>query len=214
MADSPPTSTPELAASTAEETAVQDSSVSTETVVRGTGLSVEQGIKEKECTNIQSADESRVTLEATDVKLVKDKVASGSGTAVDAYEEITKSEVTSLDDWEDVHQSCLSEIPPIDPNILNELEIRASDIAENLDHMLRTLGNSLKAMSQVSTDCLSAYNNCVDHVSEAVDVNIKSMYTLIARCEELNASLKPVQNLAEQVKEIKRTLDVFEAVCK
>jgi len=54
----------------------------------------------------------------------------------------------------------------------------------------------------------------VDHVSETVDENIKSMYTLIARCEELNASLKPVQNMAEQVKEIKKTLDAFEAICK
>lgn len=133
---------------------------------------------------------------------------------MDTYEEITRSEVTSLDDWENVHKSCLSEIPPVDPAILADLELRANDIAGNLDHMLGTLANSLKAMSQVSTECLGTYSSCVDHVSETVDVNIKSMYTLIARCEELNASLKPVENLAEQVKEIKKTLDVFEAICK
>lgn len=215
MADPPSTltSATELATSTVEDTAIKDSPLRAENVVQGTELSMEPGVKEKEyTTKIGSADESTVALETSDVKLVKDKVSAG--TAVDAYEEITKSEVTSLDDWEDVHRSCLSEIPPIDPEILNDLEIRASDVAGNLDHMLKALANSLKAMSQVSIDCLSAYDTCVDHVSEAVDVNIKSMYTLIARCEELNASLKPVQNLAEQVKEIKRTLDVFEAVCK
>ena len=133
---------------------------------------------------------------------------------VDTYDEITKSEVASLDDWENVHKSCLSGIPPVDPEILKDLELRANDIAGNLDHMLGALANSLKAMSHVSTECLGAYSACVDHVSETVDVNIKSMYTLIARCEELNASVKPVQHLAEQVKEIKRTLDIFEAVCK
>ena len=157
-------------------------------------------------------DESNTTGEAAAINVEKDKLVTG--TVVDTYEEITKSEVTSLDDWENVHKSCLSEVPPIDPEILNDLEIRANDIAGNLDHMIGTLANSLKAMSQVSTECLGAYSACVDHVSETVDVNIKSMYTLIARCEELNASLRPVQNLAEQVKEIKKTLDVFEAVCK
>ena len=42
-----------------------------------------------------------------------------------------------------------------------------------------------------------------------MDGNIKSMYTFIARCEELNASLKPVQSMAEHVKEIKKTLDIL-----
>ena len=137
-----------------------------------------------------------------------------SRSEVETYDEITKSEVTSLDDWENVQESCLSEIPPVDPEVLGDLELRANDIAGNLDHMLITLANSLKAMSHVSSECLGVYSSCVDHVSETVDVNIKSMYTLIARCEELNASLKPVQNMAEQVKEIKKTLDIFEAICK
>ena len=137
-----------------------------------------------------------------------------SRSEVETYDEITKSEVTSLDDWENVQESCLSEIPPVDPEVLRDLELRANDIAGNLDHMLITLANSLKAMSHVSSECLGVYSSCVDHVGETVDVNIKSMYTLIARCEELNASLKPVQNMAEQVKEIKKTLDIFEAICK
>lgn len=132
----------------------------------------------------------------------------------ETYDEITKSEVTSLDDWEDVQQSCLFETPPVDPEALRELELRANDIAGNLDRLLTSLGNSLKAMSHVSTECLSAYSACVDHMSETVDVNIKAMYTLIARCEELNASLKPVQNMAEQIKDIKKTLEIFEALCK
>lgn len=133
---------------------------------------------------------------------------------MDTYEEINKSEVASLDDWENVHKSCLSEIPPVDPEVLRDLELKAGDIARNLDHMLTALAHTLKAMSQVSMECLGVYNSCVDRVSETVDENIKSMYTLIARCEELNASLKPVQNMAEQVKEIKKTLDAFEAICK
>lgn len=184
--------------------------------ISGMGLFVEPGEGDQHVSSlardVPSPEESNTILGTPGAKLERHRLSSGA--VIDTYEEITKSEVASLDDWENVQKSCLSEIPPVDPEVLHDLELRASDIAGNLDHMLATLANSLKAMSQVSTECLGAYSSCVDHVSETVDVNIKSMYTLIARCEELNASLKPLQNLAEQVKEIKRTLDIFEAICK
>ena len=180
------------------------------------GLSVERGEGDKHVSSLTSDDpspeESNTVLRPPDARLERQRLSSGA--VMDTYEEITKSEIAALDDWENVQKSCLSEIPPVDPEILHDLELRANGIGRNLDHMLATLANSLKAMSQVSTECLGAYGSCVDHVSETVDGNIKSMYTLIARCEELNASLKPLQNLAEQVKEIKRTLDIFEAICK
>lgn len=160
-------------------------------------------------------EDSQTTSPATEVSMgTKAERTLSAQAEMDTYEEINKSEVASLDDWENVHKSCLSEIPPVDPEVLRDLEVKAGDIARNLDHMLTALAHTLKAMSQVSMECLGVYNSCVDHVSETVDENIKSMYTLIARCEELNASLKPVQNMAEQVKEIKKTLDAFEAICK
>jgi len=184
--------------------------------ISGSGLSIEQEEGDKRVSSLAREgilpEKSNTTVRTHDAGLERPRLSSGA--VMDTYEEITKSEVASLDDWENVHKSCLSEIPPVDPEVLHDLELRANGIAGNLDHMLATLGNSLKAMSQVSSECLGAYGSCVDHVSEAVDENIKSMYTLIARCEELNASLKPLQNLAEQVKEIKRTLDIFEAICK
>ena len=180
------------------------------------GLSVDQWEGDKLVSSLASEEtspeESNAVLTPHDARLERQRLSSGA--VMDTYEEITKSEVASLDEWENVQKSCLSEIPPVDPEVLHDLELRAYGIAGNLDHMLATLANSLKAMSQVSVECLGAYSSCVDHVSETVDENIKSMYTLIARCEELNASLKPLQNLAEQVKEIKRTLDIFEGICK
>jgi len=66
---------------------------------------------------------------------------------METYEEINKSEVASLDDWENVHKSCLSEIPPVDPEVLRDLELKAGDIGRNLDHMLTALAHTLKAMS-------------------------------------------------------------------
>ena len=40
------------------------------------------------------------------------------------------------------------------------------------------------------------------------------MYTLMARCEELDRSMKPIHTLSAQIHDIKRTLDALEAICK
>lgn len=42
----------------------------------------------------------------------------------------------------------------------------------------------------------------------------QGMYTLMARCEELDRSMQPIHTLAAQIRDIKRTLDSLEAICK
>ena len=44
-----------------------------------------------------------------------------------------------------------------------------------------------------------------------VDGNIKSMYQLMAKVEELNKSMAPAHALADQLREMRRLLDVLEA---
>jgi len=36
------------------------------------------------------------------------------------------------------------------------------------------------------------------------------MYQLMAKCEELNQSMKPIAKLSEELKEVKRLLELFE----
>ena len=46
---------------------------------------------------------------------------------------------------------------------------------------------------------------------DEVDGNIKSMYQLMAKVEELNKGMGPAYRMGEQLKEIKRLLDIYEA---
>lgn len=46
---------------------------------------------------------------------------------------------------------------------------------------------------------------------DEVDGNIKSMYQLMAKVEELNKGMGPAYRMGDQLKEIKRLLDVYEA---
>lgn len=102
------------------------------------------------------------------------------------------------------------DIPPIDPHALIDLETQAKQVADRLDHMMASLRSNLHKMSALTSGCLDAYKKSVDSTCDAVDGSIKSMYALMAKCEELGKSMTPIYQLADQIKEIKRLLDIFE----
>ncbi|XP_074644744.1 uncharacterized protein LOC141901424 [Tubulanus polymorphus] len=103
------------------------------------------------------------------------------------------------------------EIPPIDPHALKDIETHAKRVADNLDLMMGNLKATLHKMSAITISCGDAYSNGVDNTCESVDTCIKSMYALMAKCEEMSKVMQPVYKVAEQIKEIKRLLDLFES---
>uniref|UniRef100_T1JJ96 BLOC-1-related complex subunit 6 C-terminal helix domain-containing protein n=1 Tax=Strigamia maritima TaxID=126957 RepID=T1JJ96_STRMM len=109
-------------------------------------------------------------------------------------------------------QALTPSIPPIDPSVISNLEIQARSIAINLDNMLENLTGTLHSMSSITVDCTDAYRDCVCKTCDATDISIKSMYQLMAKCEELGNTMRPMYRLADQIKEIKRLLDLFEGI--
>ncbi|XP_007457874.1 PREDICTED: uncharacterized protein C17orf59 homolog [Lipotes vexillifer] len=105
-------------------------------------------------------------------------------------------------------------IPPIDPDVLRDLERLSRELGSRVDRLLRGLGGAVQELTALSVGCIQTYRDAVDSLGEAVDMSIKGMYTLLARCEELERALQPVQGLARQVRDIRRTLEVLEALCK
>uniref|UniRef100_A0A674JY17 BLOC-1-related complex subunit 6 C-terminal helix domain-containing protein n=1 Tax=Terrapene triunguis TaxID=2587831 RepID=A0A674JY17_9SAUR len=104
--------------------------------------------------------------------------------------------------------------PPIDPAVLTELERLTQEVAHKVDQMMRSLSGSIQNMTALSVGYIQTYRDAVDSLGESVDMSIKGMYTLMARCEELDRSMQPVHALAKQIREIKRTLEIFESLCK
>ncbi|KAM8956067.1 BLOC-1-related complex subunit 6 [Lycaon pictus] len=105
-------------------------------------------------------------------------------------------------------------IPPIDPDVLRDLERLSRELGGRVDRLLHGLGGAVQELTALSVGCIQTYRDAVDSLGEAVDMSIKGMYTLLARCEELERALQPVQGLARQVRDIRRTLEVLEALCK
>lgn len=57
----------------------------------------------------------------------------------------------------------------------------------------------LSQASALTVGCLETYRDAVCKTCDAVDHNIKSMYQLMAKCEELSKSMGPIYKLAEQM---------------
>ncbi|XP_018580250.1 BLOC-1-related complex subunit 6 isoform X2 [Anoplophora glabripennis] len=66
-------------------------------------------------------------------------------------------------------------------------------------------------ISSITADNVDVYKNAVSKMSDAMDSNIKSMYTMMAKAEEVTQSMKIVEGHAIRIKEIKRLVDLFES---
>lgn len=98
----------------------------------------------------------------------------------------------------------------LDTNLLNDLEFEARNIAASVDSLTETLSGVLHSMSALTVECLEIYRDVVCKTCDSIDANIKSMYQLMAKCEELSKEMEPIYKLAQQVKDIKHILDLFE----
>lgn len=106
------------------------------------------------------------------------------------------------------------DIPPIDPTVLQDLHRHTQEVAQSVEAMMKSLNGTIQNMTALSVGYIQTYRDSVDSLGESVDMSIKGMYTLMARCEELDRSMQPIHGLAAQIRDIKRTLDALEAICK
>ncbi|KAI1708478.1 BLOC-1-related complex sub-unit 6 domain-containing protein [Ditylenchus destructor] len=102
-----------------------------------------------------------------------------------------------------------SELIP-DAAVLIDLEAHARSISSNLDMVLRDIRGSLRGMSDVTLESSQIFSSAIGSSCDAVDASIKSTYTMLAKAEELNSSMEGVRKFSQQVRDIKRLLDLFE----
>ena len=111
-------------------------------------------------------------------------------------------------------QTLKSHIASVDPMVLPEIEEQAKIASKSIDRLMKFLAKELTEGTKATVDIVSVYDGTIDHVHAEVEQNIKAMYGLIAKCEELDRKMKPINELASQVRNIRETLDQLENVCK
>lgn len=106
-------------------------------------------------------------------------------------------------------------VPPhlnqIDANALNEIEREAQLLAASVDNLTESLCSVLHSISSITADNVEIYKNSVTKLTDCMDANIKCMYTIMAKAEEISKAIKPAEALATRIREIKRLVDMFES---
>lgn len=96
--------------------------------------------------------------------------------------------------------------------LLNHLESEANRVAASVDDLTENLTGILRSISALTLDCLETYRNSICKTCDAIDCNIKLMYQLMAKCEELSKTAEPLDGLSQNIKNIKNVLDLFDNV--
>lgn len=105
-------------------------------------------------------------------------------------------------------------IPAIDAKALQDLAALALQVAAQVDELLRSVHGRLQVLTALSVGCIQTYRNGVESLGEAVDTSIRAMYTLMARCEELDQEMQSVPVLARDIRDMKSALERLEGLCK
>ncbi|CAH1107549.1 unnamed protein product [Psylliodes chrysocephalus] len=107
-------------------------------------------------------------------------------------------------------QLLVPQVGQLDSALINDLEVEAHRMATSVDSLIENLCGILHSISSITADNVDVYKNAVSKMSDAMDSNIKSMYTMMAKAEEVTQSMKVVEGLSVRIKEIKRLVDLFE----
>lgn len=103
---------------------------------------------------------------------------------------------------------------PVDPLVLNDLEEQAKTASRSIEKMMKYLSTRLQDNTKVTQETVQIYSESVKNVQKEVEHNIRLMYSLVAKCEELDRKMKPINELAAQVNDIKESLDLLEKLCQ
>lgn len=95
--------------------------------------------------------------------------------------------------------------------ILGALEAETCAVAASVDSLTESLADTLHGISAMTVDCLEVYTSVVCKTCDSFDANIKAMYQLMAKCEELSKAMAPLYRLSAHIKNIKHLLDLIEA---
>ncbi|XP_023017769.2 BLOC-1 related complex subunit 6 [Leptinotarsa decemlineata] len=108
-------------------------------------------------------------------------------------------------------QLLVPQVGQLDTALINDLECEAHRMATSIDNLIENLSGILHSISSITADNVDVYKNAVAKMSDAMDSNIKSIYTMMAKAEEVTQSMKIIEGHASRIKEIKRLVDLFES---
>ncbi|XP_022698906.1 uncharacterized protein LOC111266044 [Varroa jacobsoni] len=98
------------------------------------------------------------------------------------------------------------------PIILAEFEEDARRLANSVQHMMENLSSQLHNVTRLTGEYIATYESGVMRTCDAADANVKSMYRLLAKYEELGKAMQPVHRIANEVRTARQLVGQLEAL--
>lgn len=95
--------------------------------------------------------------------------------------------------------------------LLAELEAHADEMVHSLMHISGGLRVNFHALSNICKQYITAHQLAVEGIGSTVDRSLSAMSSLMVGCEQISENMPPVDQLVEQLQNVKTTLDILES---
>ncbi|KAL6053876.1 hypothetical protein QOT17_017737 [Balamuthia mandrillaris] len=95
-------------------------------------------------------------------------------------------------------------------HFLEDLEAQATVCGKELAKLMVTMRHKLHSMTGLSAQYMAALKLSSESLAETTNGAVEHMQDFLSKCERLHQDMLPIQELAAQIKEIRKTLDGFE----
>lgn len=129
------------------------------------------------------------------IKLASPTSGTSGAMAASIESDATAHASTSAVPRRFLQQSQAAAAHQIDVTVISDIECEAQYLATAVDTLTESLGGLLHSISSITADNVEVYRSSVTRLTDSMDANIKSMYTIMAKTEEIGTLMRPAEQL-------------------
>ncbi|KAH6567592.1 hypothetical protein BASA50_011200 [Batrachochytrium salamandrivorans] len=101
---------------------------------------------------------------------------------------------------------------PLDPALLEDIELQAEVIGTDLAQLLQNLQGRLKEISGYTLQSVELHKAAINNLCDAVDENMNKTSQFVQVVDDISQDMIAVQRLSRQISDIRMSLDWLEGV--
>lgn len=98
----------------------------------------------------------------------------------------------------------------ITSTLITELESEAKRMSNELESLAANIQSRSHEINRLTGQASLVFEQSVSLTADQIETNIKSMYQIMAKCEELSIQMRPITVLQQEIGETKRLLIMLE----
>lgn len=97
-----------------------------------------------------------------------------------------------------------------DVMLLEDIETEAELIAKSLSIMMTNINDFVQHITKLTSASAQSCQEYLCTACDSVDANIKKVYQIMAKCEELSIQMQPIKQLQTDIEKVNKLLDLLD----